>query len=195
MFGFIRRSEFDQFKREVAKECTALRRTIEELRIGSSRAEATAPSASPRSPTPSAIQVGTTFELAGSSSDGFPVAVVGESYRQSTLKALAGPQRMAGDEVIFTAALVPDPANVHDPNAVQVHIHKGSQVGFLSREDAAAYSATTQLLVGAKAVGLCRARVIGGTAGKPSLGVQLDLGEPPVVHLALLGAISPSETF
>jgi HIRAN domain-containing protein len=192
MFGLIRRNEFDQFKREVAKECAALRRDIEDLRTG--RTDAAAASSSPRSPMPSAIQVGTTFELAGSSSDGFPVAVVGESYRQSTLKAFAGAQRPAGDAIVFTAALVPDPANVHDANAVQVHIHKGSQVGFLSREDAAAYAATTRLLMSAKAIGLCRARVIGGTAGKPSLGVQLDLGEPTVVHLALLEAISPSET-
>ena len=46
------------------------------------------------------------------------------------------------------------------------------QVGFLSHEDAAAYSATTELLVGTKAIGFCRARVIGGTVfrGRRRLG-------------------------
>jgi hypothetical protein len=37
-------------------------------------------------------------------------------------------------------------------------------------------------------VGACRARLIGGTKGKPSIGVQLDLDRPSVLIERIAGA-------
>lgn len=64
--------------------------------------------------------------------------VVGESYRQEELWRIVGGLR--ADYVRFDvhAVLVPDPANPHDPNAIEVRID-GTLVGYLSRQDAAHY--------------------------------------------------------
>src|SRR6266545_4302558 len=73
-----------------------------------------APAREPRSETTSAEQpVGTMIDLP--SAGDFTVPIVGESHRQAALKALAGERRMKGEEVIFTAALVPEPSNPYDP--------------------------------------------------------------------------------
>ena len=74
--------------------------------------------------------------------------------------------------------LIPEPANPHDPNAVRVHIHAGALVGYLSRDDALAYQPVTQVLVAQHAAGICRAKLIGGTPNKPSIGVTLNLASP-----------------
>ena len=49
------------------------------------------------------------------------------------------------DIIEITAALVPEPTNKHDPNAVQVEID-ARRVGYLSREDALAYRPTLRKL-------------------------------------------------
>jgi hypothetical protein len=122
------------------------------------------------------------------SSGHFGVAVVGESRRQATLRSLAGDRLKRGESVVFTAAVVPEPANSFDPLAVAVHVHRGGQVGYLSREDAAEYKAVTAALIAENAVGLCPARLIGGTITKPSIGVMLDLADPSTL-LACIGPI------
>jgi hypothetical protein len=134
--------------------------------------------------------VGTTIELQGAG--GFRLAIVGESYRQTALKTLAGDRRERGEEVIFTAALVPEPSNQYDPNAIKVCIHGGQQIGYFAKGDAAEYVPVSRALLARHAVGLCRARLIGGTLGKPSIGVQLDLAEPSIVVATLS---DPSEAF
>jgi hypothetical protein len=116
---------------------------------------------------------------------GFGVAIVGESYAQSALKALAGPRRQRGEDVVFTAVLVPDPDNPHDSNAVRVNIHNGAHVGYLSREDAVSYRASIEILIARHDVGLCRAKLIGGILDKPSIGVVLDLADPATVLSSL----------
>jgi hypothetical protein len=95
-----------------------------------------------------------------------------------------------GESVVFRAAVVPEPKNTFDPHAVAIHVHRGGQIGYLSREDAAEYKAVTAALIAEKAVGLCRARLIGGTATKPSIGVMLDLADPST----LLACISPTDS-
>jgi hypothetical protein len=84
------------------------------------------------------LAVGTTFELPGAAG-AFPLGIVGESRRQAVLRCLAGDRRSRGEFVVFDAAIVPEPNNLYDPNAIAVHIKGGSQVGYLSRDDAAAF--------------------------------------------------------
>jgi len=85
--------------------------------------------------------------------------------------------------------LVPEPTNEHDSNAVRVHIHGGAQVGYLSREDAIAYRDAMVALTTQRAAGVCPAKLIGGTPGKPSIGVVLDLATPA----ELVSVLAPNE--
>jgi hypothetical protein len=128
--------------------------------------------------------VGTTIELPGSGG-GFPIGIVGESRRQSVLRALGGDRRSRDEMVVFEAAVVPEPTNSYDPNAIAIYIKDGSQVGYLSREDAVAYGDVARRLIERNAIGLCRAKLIGGTPGKASIGAMLDLAEPATVTAAL----------
>ncbi|HVK20736.1 MAG TPA: HIRAN domain-containing protein [Actinokineospora sp.] len=66
--------------------------------------------------------------------------VVGESDYQVELRAICGAS--AGDRVRHqvVAVLVPEPENVHDSNAIAVHVD-GRRVGYLPREVAARYLA------------------------------------------------------
>jgi hypothetical protein len=61
---------------------------------------------------------------------GFSLGVVGESYRQAALYALAGSRLQRGEQVTFTAALIPEPDNPYDPNAIRVDTQGGAQVGY-----------------------------------------------------------------
>jgi hypothetical protein len=117
--------------------------------------------------------VGTTVELPGTGR--FTVSIVGESHHQLTLQALAGDKRRQDEEVIFTAALIPELTNPYDPNAVKIYAKGAGHVGYLSRDDAAAFRPVSQFLDKQHAAGLCRARLVGGTDDKPSIGVILDL--------------------
>jgi hypothetical protein len=130
---------------------------------------------------------GSTIELP-KSGYGFTVSAVGESHRQAALKAFGGSKRSAGEEVFFTAALVPEPTNRYDPNAIKVHIQGGAHVGYLSAEDAVEYRDMSKFLIAQKAIGLCRAKLIGGTLGKPSIGVVLDVADPTAVLAAIVPA-------
>lgn len=64
--------------------------------------------------------------------------VVGESYRQEELWRIVGGRRLDYVRFDVHAVLVPDAANPHDSNAIEVQIG-GTLVGYLSREDAAHY--------------------------------------------------------
>lgn len=107
--------------------------------------------------------------------------VVGESQHQRELKFMAGSHGDAAASVTTTAILIPDKNNIHDPYAVRVEIN-GSQVGYLSREDARRYR---RLLAELK-IGLvnasCGALITGGflmkDGTKASYGVKLDI--PPL---------------
>jgi hypothetical protein len=134
---------------------------------------------------------GSTIELpAGGGS--FSIQVVGESHCQAALRAFGGERRLRGEFVSFAAALVPDPKNVYDPNAIGVYIAQGGpRVGYLSREDAVDYGAVGRALTTCKAIGLCRAKLIGGTSEKPSIGVVLDLADPETTLAAITGTVQP----
>ena len=64
------------------------------------------------------------------------VTVAGTSYRQKELRKIAGKKTEDGFDLPVVAALVPEPSNEHDRNAVSVQID-GTLVGYLSRETAA----------------------------------------------------------
>ena len=64
------------------------------------------------------------------------VQVAGTSYRQKALRKIAGKKTEDGFDLPVTAALVPEPSNEHDRNAVSVQID-GALVGYLPRDLAA----------------------------------------------------------
>lgn len=122
-------------------------------------------------------------------------AVVGESHYQPALVAAAAGTQVAegdfsgGPEVI--AALVPEPRNPHDRNAVRVDI-AGRTVGYLPREDAARYVRPLGALAQRGVLGTCPARIMGG--GDLWYGVFLQLAPPDVVTLANLHDDRPVAT-
>lgn len=104
--------------------------------------------------------------------------VVGESHYQDALWRIVGGQ--SRDPVRFEtyAVLVPDPANPHDPNAIEVRVDS-ELVGYLSREDAAAYRPGLLRLMEMSANQLValHAAIVGGgprPGGIGYLGVFLD---------------------
>jgi hypothetical protein len=95
------------------------------------------------------------------------LGAVGESQYQPALRQVArnGP--------LCWAALVPEPENLFDSNAVAVKI-QGQTVGYLARADARRYQ--RRLLALAQSLEV-PAKLIGGTRDKPSFGVLLDCRE------------------
>jgi hypothetical protein len=87
-------------------------------------------------------------------------------------------RRERGEEVTFVVSLIPEPQNQYDSHAVRVDITGGSQVGYLPREETQAYRTVMLSLTESQRLGICRARLIGGTEGKPSFGVMIDLADP-----------------
>ncbi len=89
--------------------------------------------------------------------------VVGESHYQDALRALVQ-QCVPGMDgrPSFTAALVPEPDNVHDRHAIALHASTG-KIGYLTREDAVRYANTFGALREAGYVGgSCTAFLNGG---------------------------------
>jgi len=116
------------------------------------------------------------------------MAVVGESRRQTALRNLSAGRRERYEQVHFTVVLRAEPDNEYDPNAIAVHIQSGgAMVGYLAREDAEAYQQVFLALAECRKSAVCRARLIGGTATKPSFGVMIDLDAPAT----LLERVSP----
>jgi hypothetical protein len=133
----------------------------------------------------SALPIGDAAHQDLGSGAGFSFGVVGESHRQAALHALDAGRLRRGEQVTFTAALIPEPDNPVDPNAVRVDIQGGKQVGYLSRDDAAMYRPVFDVLAVRHVIGIARAKLIGGQVDKPSIGVVLDL-HPPTELLAIL---------
>lgn len=108
----------------------------------------------------------------------FSVAVVGESRRQAALHGLDNGRLRRGINVTFIAALIPEPENSFDPNAIAVRILGGAPVGYLDRDDALRYRPVFEVLASQRRTGVARAKLIGGTEAKPSIGVMLDINLP-----------------
>lgn len=107
------------------------------------------------------------------------VRVAGVSHYQPALLEVTGAQ--AGDEVRFAceAALVPEPDNPHDPNAVAVQI-EGRPVGYLERDEAVRWQPIAQAVAGHGSTAMAEAMVAGRGAesNTPNLGVFLRLPTP-----------------
>lgn len=103
--------------------------------------------------------------------------VVGESNYQDSLWAICGAR--AGDRVRHDviAALVPEPSNPYDPNAISVHID-GHIIGYLPRAIAAQYIAGLhQLMEESGSYVALNGVIVGGgqyADGQGKLGVWLD---------------------
>jgi len=63
------------------------------------------------------------------------IEIHGESFRQETLEALAGPKEADGKHVVEGVTLRCEPSNPHDPNAVRVEV-MGQLVGYVARDQA-----------------------------------------------------------
>ena len=105
--------------------------------------------------------------------------VVGESHYQDALRAVIGGPVAGEVRHTCTAALVPEPDNPHDPNAVMVQI-EGRRVGYLSRGDAVAYAPLVRSLAERGRTAVCEAMVAGRgeSSGTSNLGVFLRLPPP-----------------
>lgn len=99
------------------------------------------------------------------------IRAVGTSHYQDALLELSG---RAGEEAIRAekiAALVPEPDNEYDPNAIAVHID-GRLVGYLAREENVRWlDIANSAAIGAEAM-------IAGKEGAGPLGVFLRLPTP-----------------
>ncbi len=105
---------------------------------------------------------------------GYFYEVVGEShYQEALLRASEG-----APDGRFTARLVLEPENPHDPNAVAVHSPDGETVGYLPADDAVLYARLLTDLLAHEVAPVCPATLVGGSADKLNLGVRLDLDRP-----------------
>lgn len=109
------------------------------------------------------------------------VQVVGEASYQEAIARVVGRRQPDGVDMKVTAALVHEPDNRHDRNAVSVRID-GTVVGYLARADAQVYEPVARRLRELGRTGYCQARVRGGwDRGRGDtgyFGVTLRLGEP-----------------
>jgi hypothetical protein len=115
---------------------------------------------------------------------GAQVDVVGEQHHQDALEALAAGRNGFGTRRrLLTAALVREPDNEYDPNAVRVDA-AGAAVGHLSREDAPRFHAIIDRLARAGIPATCRAMLTcgwdHGDADRGFVGIKVFTGRRPV---------------
>lgn len=120
------------------------------------------------------------------------VAAVGEASYQPALRQICGSDRWEDIRCDVTAALVPQPENPHDPNAVVVQVD-GQQVGYLSRGDAVDYGPVVSLLFEHGRVIVCDARICGRGPGSdtPNLGIFLELPGPESALVEAQDTVAP----
>lgn len=111
--------------------------------------------------------------------------IVGESNYQPMLRRVAKQGRT------FRALLVPEPNNPYDPNAIVVLAEGGGPIGYLSRDNALEYREVFAFLTERQHVGFCRAKLIGGTPGKPTYGVLINLRETESLLTDLRDSLAP----
>ena len=108
------------------------------------------------------------------------IAVVGESHYQAALMKISGSTRWEAVRFECQAALVPEPDNAYDSNAVRVfadcrgdYIH----VGYLSRGDAADYKDVVLAATRHDSTIACQAHIAGREQGSETanLGIFLEL--------------------
>jgi hypothetical protein len=111
---------------------------------------------------------------------GETVAIVGEASYQPAISKACGSTKWEDVRCEISAALVPEPGNPHDSNAVSIYID-GEKVGYLSRGDAIDYRpAMDALRAAGYNAGVCSGVIAGrGPGGETmNLGVFLYLAAP-----------------
>lgn len=111
--------------------------------------------------------------------------IVGESNYQPELRKVARSSRT------FLAVVMPEPTNPRDPNAIRVCAEGGRTIGYLDRDYAIQYQEAFALLAKHGYVGACRAKLIGGTAGKKSFGVMLNIKDPQTILVDIRDTLGP----
>jgi hypothetical protein len=118
---------------------------------------------------------------------GGTVEVVGEASYQAELDRICGGRCEDGHNREVMAALVPEPSNPYDENAVAIQVD-GMRVGYLSRADALAYRPVVAQLSKRNTVGACQAVIRGGWdrggGDTGNYGVSLSLAGPAQAHPA-----------
>jgi hypothetical protein len=109
----------------------------------------------------------------------FEFEIVGESFYQSELAALASPyDQVSLKEAVFKAMLVPDDNNKYDKLAVRVDINDLT-VGHLCKDDARSFRGRLSSKKNTKAVSNCDAIITGGfvkrDGSQAHFGVKLDI--------------------
>lgn len=117
------------------------------------------------------------------------VEVVGESFRESEIRAVIGRPIALNEEVEINvdAQLVPEPDNPHDPSAISVRM-RGQSVGYLERDVAKSYKPFIDRIVASGHLPTTSARLWAVTredweTGRPKLNssIRLALAEPQVL--------------
>lgn len=116
---------------------------------------------------------------------GRSVEVKGEAQYQDALSAICGGKCHDGHQKRVTAALLPEPSNKYDRNAVQVYVDD-RLVGYINRDDAVHYSPVLQQMVKkVGATGACDAVIVGGwdRGGNDTghFGIWLNLAAPDAI--------------
>ncbi len=106
------------------------------------------------------------------------VAVVGESHYQDAIRSICGSDRWEEVSYDCIAALVPEPSNPHDPNAVMIQIN-GQCIGHLSRGDAMDYHPMIQEAAARGRLIAGRARIAGRGPGSETSNLGVFLRLPP----------------
>jgi hypothetical protein len=104
--------------------------------------------------------------------------IAGTSHRQQILARIAGEALRKGEHVAFTALIVPEPDNPHDPNAIAVVADGQGPIGYFARRDALRYKAMAEELIRRNAIGVCEAFLTGGWNDQATIGVRLEIEEP-----------------
>lgn len=115
----------------------------------------------------------------------FDFEIVGESHYQDILSAACGGRCEDGYEKVVPIALIPDPGNAYDRNAIRV-VLAGHTVGHLSRDDAESYQKELADYGLTGQTVWCHGMIVGGwerpsSGGKAdtgSFGVMLDIDMP-----------------
>ena len=106
------------------------------------------------------------------------VRIVGTSHHQDLLRKIGGEALRRGEHVAFTALLVPEPENPHDPNAIAVVAQGLGPIGYFGRREALRYRGLAQELRRRDAIGVCEAFLTGGWDDEASIGVKLEIEGP-----------------
>jgi hypothetical protein len=123
-----------------------------------------------------------TGEISGVVRGIYNIDVVGESSRQSALKAArmcSSGRRSFRNPTIRT---------IGTPFACTFTVARWSGI---CQDDAVAYQPVAQLLIARRGAGICAAKLIGGSPEKPSIGVVLSLAMPEEILLALASNEQP----